>query len=187
MTGKSCVRPNPVRLSRVALGHRHIRGRLSSPPSTLRGTSFTSLPFAPTPPSTLSNRYARQRAYRQRCWQAVHPQLFCGRRFPVDTPSRLGCGVGLAARVDGMQRGGNAIIATGSSGLIGHAAFVQFAQAAAYAVAGFDRPGTPHPPPEAGSVPCDLTSDGSAFVRDAVSHVRRQYGRRVASVAGAQG
>jgi nucleoside-diphosphate-sugar epimerase len=76
------------------------------------------------------------------------------------------------------------VIVTGSSGLIGFAVCERLAQGAGsgggYAVMGFDRPGVPHPPPDADNVPCDLTSDES--VAQALDYVRRRHGRRVASV-----
>ena len=79
-----------------------------------------------------------------------------------------------------MEQSGNVIVVTGSSGLIGYAVSEGFAQAGGAKVAGFDRPGMPHPPPDADNVPCDLTSDES--VRDALAQVRRNYGQRITSV-----
>jgi nucleoside-diphosphate-sugar epimerase len=69
------------------------------------------------------------------------------------------------------------VIVTGSSGLIGGCVCDRLARW--YHVVGLDRPGMPHPPPSADNVPCDLTSDES--VRQALEHVRRQYGDQIAS------
>lgn len=70
------------------------------------------------------------------------------------------------------------VIVTGSSGLSGHA--VIKCLAGRYRMIGFDRPGIPHPPPEAENVPVDLTDDAS--VAAGVAHVRERYGESVASV-----
>jgi nucleoside-diphosphate-sugar epimerase len=47
-------------------------------------------------------------------------------------------------------------------------------------VAGFDRPGAPHPPPECDAIDVDLSSDES--VRAGFEAVRQKYGRTLASV-----
>ena len=72
-----------------------------------------------------------------------------------------------------------AVIVTGSSGLIGYAVCEALAEDGFF-VAGFDRPGVPHPPPAALNIPCDVTSDQS--VSDALTRVREEAGQRVASV-----
>jgi nucleoside-diphosphate-sugar epimerase len=72
------------------------------------------------------------------------------------------------------------IIVTGSSGFIGYPLCESFA-ADGFRVMGFDRPGAPHPPPDAENIPCDLTSDAS--VAQAVARVRSRFGARVAAVA----
>lgn len=70
------------------------------------------------------------------------------------------------------------VVLTGSSGFIGATAVRRLS--AAYTVAGFDREGDPHPPPEAECVCVDLTSDES--VRFALARLRHAYGNRIASV-----
>jgi nucleoside-diphosphate-sugar epimerase len=70
------------------------------------------------------------------------------------------------------------IIVTGSSGFIGYATCQRLA--AEYDVVGFDRPGIPHPPPEADWVDVDLTSEES--VANAFDHVRVRHGTRIAAV-----
>jgi nucleoside-diphosphate-sugar epimerase len=69
-------------------------------------------------------------------------------------------------------------IVTGSSGLIG--AEVCERLFTDFHVMGFDRPGMPHPPPDAENIPCDLTSDQS--VQEAFEFVRNKYGNQIASV-----
>ena len=71
------------------------------------------------------------------------------------------------------------VIVTGSSGLIGQPVCRRLAERG-YRVAGFDRPGAPHPPPQAMNVPCDLTDEKS--MTEAVDTVKRAWGPRVASV-----
>src|SRR5687767_2301901 len=71
------------------------------------------------------------------------------------------------------------IIVTGSSGYIGREVCVRLVRDG-YHVVGFDRPGAPHPPPEAENIPCDLTSD--AMVRDGIERVRREHGTTLAGV-----
>lgn len=71
------------------------------------------------------------------------------------------------------------IIVTGSSGLIGHPLCEALVEDG-YQVMGFDRPGAPHPPPDAENIPCDITSEES--VSQALARVRREFGQRVASV-----
>ncbi|HEV2293063.1 MAG TPA: NAD(P)-dependent oxidoreductase [Tepidisphaeraceae bacterium] len=69
-------------------------------------------------------------------------------------------------------------VVTGSSGLIGYEVSERLIEE--FHVMGFDRPGVPHPPPDAENIPFDLTSDES--IRDAFDVVRRQYGNRIATV-----
>ena len=69
-------------------------------------------------------------------------------------------------------------IVTGSSGLIGYQVCERLFNR--FEVMGFDRPGVPHPPPDAQNVPFDLTDEQS--IRDAFDLVRRQYGNRIATV-----
>ena len=71
------------------------------------------------------------------------------------------------------------VIVTGSSGLIGYAV-CEALVANGFAVMGFDRPGIPHPPPDALNIPCDVTSEQS--VADALARVRREFGGHIASV-----
>lgn len=71
-----------------------------------------------------------------------------------------------------------AIIVTGSSGLIGKAVVHRFAND--FDVIGFDRPGFPHPPEEAECVDVDLANDES--VRAAFDQVKRDCGNKIASV-----
>jgi nucleoside-diphosphate-sugar epimerase len=71
------------------------------------------------------------------------------------------------------------VIVTGSSGLIGCPVCRRLDEVG-FRVAGFDRPGAPHPPPEAMNIPCDLTDESS--VSRAVETVKRELGPRVASV-----
>ena len=71
------------------------------------------------------------------------------------------------------------IIVTGSSGYIGREVCVRLVRDG-YHVVGFDRPGAPHPPPEAENIPCDLTSD--AMVHDGIERVRREHGTTLAGV-----
>ena len=70
------------------------------------------------------------------------------------------------------------VLVTGSSGLIGAAVCRRLAPA--YRVVGLDRPGAPYPPAAVECVDLDVTSDES--VRQALAHVRRSCGDRVASV-----
>jgi nucleoside-diphosphate-sugar epimerase len=70
------------------------------------------------------------------------------------------------------------VLVTGSSGLIGSAVCRRLAPR--YRVVGFDRPGAPHPPAAVECVDLDVTSDES--VRQALTHVRRSCGDRIASV-----
>jgi nucleoside-diphosphate-sugar epimerase len=70
------------------------------------------------------------------------------------------------------------VLVTGSSGLVGSALIRALLDR--YAVVAFDREGPPHPPPGADWVFADLTSDES--VQNAMTHVRLDYGRRLAAV-----
>jgi nucleoside-diphosphate-sugar epimerase len=80
---------------------------------------------------------------------------------------------------DARRANGETVIVTGSSGLIGSPVCRRLVERG-FRVAGFDRPGVPHPPPEAVNVPCDLTDENS--VSSAVETVKRQFGPKVASV-----
>lgn len=71
-----------------------------------------------------------------------------------------------------------AILVTGSSGLIGTAVSNRFARR--FNVIGFDRAGDPEPPPTAECICVDLTSDRS--VQRGFERVRYGYGDRIASV-----
>lgn len=70
------------------------------------------------------------------------------------------------------------VVVTGSSGLIGSA--VIRALAGRYTLIGLDRAGPPYPPPEAVCITADLTSEGS--IQGAFTHLRLEYGKRIASV-----
>jgi nucleoside-diphosphate-sugar epimerase len=70
-------------------------------------------------------------------------------------------------------------VVTGSSGLIGYEVSERLIELG-FHVMGFDRPGMPHPPPDAENIPFDLTDDAS--IREAFDVVRREYGNRIASV-----
>lgn len=70
------------------------------------------------------------------------------------------------------------VLVTGSSGLLGSA--VVRALAGRFNVIGYDREGPPYPPADADCVFVDLTSDES--VQNAFTHVRQDYGTRLASV-----
>ncbi len=70
------------------------------------------------------------------------------------------------------------LLVTGSSGLIGTALIDALQDR--YNVIAFDLPGPPHPPDHADRVAVDLSSDES--VQNALTHVRLDYGRRLASV-----
>jgi len=69
------------------------------------------------------------------------------------------------------------VLVTGASGFIGRALVCWLAER--YTVVALDRAGPPEPPPVAESVDMDLTSDAS--VHKALTHVRKAYGRRIAS------
>lgn len=71
------------------------------------------------------------------------------------------------------------VIVTGSSGLIGYEVSERLVEQG-FDVMGFDRPGVPHPPPDAMNIPFDLTDDES--IRQAVQRVRSEYGSRISSV-----
>src|SRR5688500_1068075 len=76
------------------------------------------------------------------------------------------------------------VVVTGSSGLIGYELSETLVERG-YRVMAFDRPGVPHPPPDALNIPADLTSDQS--LSEAFSQVRREMGKnngqkRIASV-----
>ncbi|MBX9625528.1 MAG: NAD(P)-dependent oxidoreductase [Gemmataceae bacterium] len=77
-----------------------------------------------------------------------------------------------------MDREHETVIVTGSSGLIGSAVVRRLG--GRFRIAGLDRDGPPHPPPEAECVCVDLTSDEG--VRAALDRVRRGYGEEIASV-----
>jgi nucleoside-diphosphate-sugar epimerase len=71
------------------------------------------------------------------------------------------------------------LIITGSSGLIGSAFLDRVGEN--YKEMGFDRKGSPHPPPKTAHViACDLSSDESVFA--ALDEVRRLGHRRIASI-----
>lgn len=103
---------------------------------------------------------------------------------PVDTVNRQKHLPRFAAAVRTLQR--TAImtsskpiaIVTGSSGLIGYE--VSERLIGEFHVMGFDRPGMPHPPPDAENIPFDLTDD--EVIRDAFDFVRGHYGNRIATV-----
>lgn len=82
---------------------------------------------------------------------------------------------GLMANADSRQ---GVIIVTGSSGLIGSSVIERLAEE--FTVIGFDREGSPHPPPMAECVCVDLTSEES--VRQGLARVRQGYGEHVTSV-----
>jgi nucleoside-diphosphate-sugar epimerase len=69
-------------------------------------------------------------------------------------------------------------VVTGSSGLIGYEVSERLMHD--FHVMGFDRPGVPHPPPDAENIPFDLTDDAS--VRGALDLVRNKYGNHIATV-----
>lgn len=70
------------------------------------------------------------------------------------------------------------VIITGSSGLIGSAVVRRLASK--FQIAGFDRAGDPHPPPEAECICVDVTSEES--VQAGLRRVRHGYGDKIASV-----
>lgn len=72
----------------------------------------------------------------------------------------------------------NAVLVTGSSGLIGCALCQLLAKN--YQVIGFDRDGYPYPPPEAECICVDFSADKS--VQRAFERVRYAYANRIASV-----
>jgi nucleoside-diphosphate-sugar epimerase/uncharacterized membrane protein len=77
-----------------------------------------------------------------------------------------------------MSNRGEIVLITGSSGFIGSALIK--ALAGRYALVGFDRETSPHPPPAAECICIDLTSDSS--IAAALQRVRTAYGERIASV-----
>ena len=70
------------------------------------------------------------------------------------------------------------VVVTGSSGLLGSATVRRLADT--FRVAGFDRAGDPHPPPEAECICVDVTSEES--VQDGLRRVRYGYGDKITSV-----
>ena len=70
------------------------------------------------------------------------------------------------------------VLVTGSSGFVGNAVIKKFADH--FALVGFDRETSPHPPIDAECVCIDITSDKS--VDTALARVRVAYGGRIASV-----
>ncbi len=76
------------------------------------------------------------------------------------------------------SRSPGVVIVTGSSGLIGYAAAKRLTERVT--TVGFDRDDPPEPPPTAGCVRVDLTSDES--VDRALAGVRARHGERVASI-----
>lgn len=71
-----------------------------------------------------------------------------------------------------------AVLVTGSSGLIGAAVCRWFAEQ--FVVIGLDRPGRPHPPPAADCIDTDLASDES--VQQGLQQVRERHGDQIAAV-----
>ena len=70
------------------------------------------------------------------------------------------------------------VIVTGSSGFIGAQVVRRLAHH--FRIIGFDRPGAPHPPPEADCVDVDLSDETS--VQAAFKEVRQKYGEHLSSV-----
>src|SRR5688572_25736873 len=70
-------------------------------------------------------------------------------------------------------------IVTGSSGLIGFELSETLVEQG-FRVMAFDRPGIPHPPPDATNIPADVTSEES--LAEAFARVRREAGERISSV-----
>jgi nucleoside-diphosphate-sugar epimerase len=79
---------------------------------------------------------------------------------------------------ESLRRARKTVIVTGSSGLIGSPLCVKLAET--YNVVGFDRPGAPHPPPQADRIDVDMASNES--VENALETVRRRYGNQITSV-----
>ena len=78
-----------------------------------------------------------------------------------------------------IEKGLEALIITGSSGLIGSSFIDRVGEN--YTEIGFDREGPPHPPPETEHViACDLSSDESVCL--ALDEVRRLGHTRIASI-----
>src|SRR5262245_57077066 len=70
------------------------------------------------------------------------------------------------------------VVVHGASGFIGFPVCERLAES--YHVVGLDRPGLPHPPPDAHRIDTDITSDES--VRNAFQEIQKTYGDRIASV-----
>src|SRR5688500_13569336 len=70
------------------------------------------------------------------------------------------------------------VVVTGSSGLIGYPVCERLAKSCR--VVGLDRPGVPHPPPEAERIDVDLSSDEDT--KKAFDQILSKYGQRITSV-----